>query len=538
MTGEPSTMVVHVSPRGKDATGLMRYLYGPGDHNEHVEQHMVFGSHGMAAAYPGGLNPGEATELGNVVELSWRTQMQQQLALVGASRGGISRDRLTYSDDTLRAGEKEHMYHLIVSLPPGAQWTDQQWEQVGWELVTGMGFTQGPDDDAGCKIVGVRHGLSAEGNDHLHIAINLVREDGRRATVPKYDFAVAQQVARQVEQTLDFVLPLRDPDATPGRSLPAFNKIEMDEARQRGQAVPDRVILQQVVRAAATAATTEEEWINAVLDHPGLSLEASRWAPGGRDLVTGYRVRIGEGRWLNGSQLAPDLTLGKLRPQWAGKETDETRAGALALWREDVLPADAATPGSVTEELHLAVEQLQQWSASVALLDPQDRAAWSRVLAEEAGLVASVARTDGALGRGLTRSAQTLARQALPPWEGGDRSAPVPHYGQTAAQLAARHVQLALRAGSLDQHQGWIAVLQQLHQVSQAIEAAHRARGELASARQLHQVSGVLSQTEQRLSPIPGRGTARSVASQHSYAGTQTTEFGQDQHGLRRQQGY
>ena len=522
-------MVVHVSPRGKDATGLMRYLYGPGDHNEHIDQHMVFGSHGMAAAYPGGLNAGEATELGNVVELSWRTQMQQQLALVGASRSGISRDRLTYSDDTLRAGEKEHMYHLIVSLPPGARWTDQQWERVGWELVVGMGFSQGPDDDAGCKIVGVRHGLSAEGNDHLHIAISLVREDGRRAAVPKYDFAVAQQVARQVEQTLDFVLPLRDPDATPGRSLPAFNKIEMDEARQRGQAVPDRVILQQVVRAAATAATTEEEWVNAVLDHTGVSLEAARWAPGGGDVVTGYRVRIGEGRWLNGSQLAPDLTLGKLRPRWAGNEFDQTRERALGLWREDVSPEGAATPGSVTEELHQAVEQLQQWSASVASLDPQDRAAWSRVLTDEAGLVASVARTDGALARGLTQGAQTLARQALPTRESGDRLAPIPHYGPTAAQLAARHVQLALRATSLDQHQGWIAVMQQLRQVSQAIEAAHYVHGELASARQLQQVSSALSQTERQLIHLRSSCDATQVTSGTSHAVTRPAGLDQEQ---------
>ncbi len=531
MTGEPSTMVVHVSPRGKDATGLMRYLYGPGDHNEHVEQHMVFGSHGMAAAYPGGLNPGEATELGNVVELSWRTQMQQQLALVGASRGGISRGRLAYSDDTLCAGEKEHMYHLIVSLPPGAQWTDQQWEQVGWELVTGMGFTQGPDDDAGCKIVGVRHGLSAEGNDHMHIAINLVREDGRRATVPKYDFAAAQKVARQIEQTLEFVLPLRDPDAAPGRSLPAFNKIEMDEARQRGQAVPDRVILQQVVRAAATAATTEEEWINAVLDHPGVSLEASRWAPGGRDLVTGYRVRIGEGRWLTGSQLAPDLTLGKLRPRWAGNETDESRARALALWREDVPPEDVAKPDSITEELHLAVERLREWSATVASLDPRDRPAWSKVLADQAGLVASVARTDGALARGLTRGAQTLARQALPTREGGDRIAPIPHYGPTAAQLAARHVQLALRANGLDHHQGWIAVMQQLRQVSQAIEAAQRARGELASARQLHQLNEVLEKAEQGLRRVPAGSAGAVDVERRGHSITRTAESDQDQFG-------
>jgi hypothetical protein len=60
--------------------------------------------------------------------------------------------------------------------------------------------------------------------------------------------------------------------------------------------------------------------------------------------------------------------------------------------------------------LRQAAEQLRQWSTSVASLDPQDRPAWSQVLADEAGLVASVVRTDSALDRRWTQGAQTLAR--------------------------------------------------------------------------------------------------------------------------------
>ena len=94
-----------------------------------------------------------------------------------------------------------------------------------------------------------------------------------------------------------------------------------------------------------------------------------------------------------------------------------------------------------------------------------------------------------------------------PPWESGELPAPMPHFGLTAAQQAARHVQLALRANSFDQHRGWIAVMQQLRQVSQAIGGVQRASGELASARQLDQVGGVLSQTEQRLRRHPTAAT-------------------------------
>jgi hypothetical protein len=97
----------------------------------------------------------------------------------------------------------------------------------------------------------------------------------------------------------------------------------------------------------------------------------------------------------------------------------------------------------------------------------------------------------------------------------------MPHFGLTAAQQAARHVQLALRANSFDQHRGWIVVMQQLRQVSQAIEGAQRARGELASDRQLDQASGVLSQTEQRLRrhPTAAAGASRSGPSPSTRAG-------------------
>ncbi|RCO08042.1 relaxase, partial [Bacilli bacterium] len=38
-------------------------------------------------------------------------------------------------------------------------------------------------EGADCAWLAVHHGQSKDGNDHIHIAVNLVREDGRRASI-------------------------------------------------------------------------------------------------------------------------------------------------------------------------------------------------------------------------------------------------------------------------------------------------------------------------------------------------------------------
>ncbi len=50
------------------------------------------------------------------------------------------------------------------------------------------------------------------------------------------------------------------------------------------------------------------------------------------------------------------------------------------------------------------------------------------------------------------------------------------------AEVAARHIALALRASSPDQHRGWVAVLRQLEATVAALRDAQAARGDLAAA--------------------------------------------------------
>lgn len=519
--GAASTMVVHVAPRGKDMAGLMRYLYGSGKGNEHTNQHTLAGSLGVEFGFAGGLSLAEASELGRALETSWHEQVAEANALVGAGQGGVSRASMKAGQGPVSDGEKEHVYHLIVSLPPAASWSDEQWATVAGDLVQGMGFTTDDDDEQGCRWAAIRHGLSGNGNDHLHVAVNLVRQDGRRVQLPPNDFRLAQEVRQRIEATRDFVLPLHDAGRAPVRSLPGYTMTEHALAKEWAQqsglgVVPDRVFLQQVVRAASVAAATEAQWLDAVLDPPDVEVEAARWAPGGRDEVTGYKVRVGDGPWFSASQLASDLTLQKLRPRWAGNEDDISRRQALAIWREEVqLPAPVA-PAVVSTNLDAAEDALARWAGQLRGTDPQDKTTWRHAAVQAAGVVSSLSRDPGADGEVLAGAGQTLSRQALAvvdpavvDKQRADQQEPAalprPSYCPSPAQLAARHVQLAMRAGGTSSHPGWIAVLQQLRQVLAAIEAAQRARRELAAAQQLAGAQRAVGRVEQAAHARYGR---------------------------------
>lgn len=495
-----STMVVHVAPRGKDMAGLVRYLYGPGKANEHTDQHAVAASNGLEFGYSGALTAAEASELGRLLEESWHDQMAEANVLVGAGNGGVARASMKAGGGEASDSEKEHVYHLIVSLPPGTVWSDDEWAMIARDVVKGMGFSAGPDDERGCRWVAIRHGLSANGNDHLHLAVNLVRQDGRRARLPKGDYSLANAVRRSIEERRDFVLPLHDVGRTPVRSLPAYTMAEHAIAKARGHGIPDRVVLQQVIRAAAMASRTEAEWIAGVLEGQGVELEPARWAPGGREVVTGYKVRLGDGPWLTGSQLAPDLTLARMRPRWTDNETDTSRDQARKVWlTEGDLPATVA-PRRVSEHLDAAEEHLARWADELRSADPFDKAGWRETARQAAGVATTFSLDGGPQRVALSDPAQTLSRQAL---HGADQTLPAlarrPGFGSDRAQLAARQMQVALRAGGPASHPGWIAVLQQLRQVVDAMRVAQQARQELSAAQQLARASQSLTVVEQQL---------------------------------------
>lgn len=451
-------------------------------------------------------------------------------ALSGSGRVGqlsLSAAGLAVAEPDSDRNFKEHVYHVVVSLgPEEGSYTDEQWAQVATGIVQGMGFSTGHDDLNANAWAAVRHGLSAQGNDHIHIAINQVRQDGQRTRLSN-DHRLSQVVRRDLEQRLDFVTPLSHlgHDHRPGQGapLPAYTNKEGGEARERTvtghPVVPDRVQLQRLVRAAAGAAGTEAQFIQNVLDQ-GASLQAARWASGAQDTVTGYRVALDEdARWFTASQLAPDLTLSKLRPHWEHQESDESQARALGLWREEIAPTDPVEPGTVNvdEELVAAAQELAEWTELLREAQPGDVTRWYRESAD-AARVASVLspplplpvdRTDTtqpiptSIVLGVAADALTRLHLNNDTPMASPTPAPTVPTGPSHAELAARHMMIAMRASSPDSHRGWLAVLQQFSRTVSAINDAHQVRGELAAAHRVHAVAiSALAEVQERLAQL------------------------------------
>jgi len=227
-----------------------------------------------------------------------------------------------------------------------------------------MGFDDNEGLKAPCRWVAVRHGVSANGNDHVHLAVNLVREDGTKASVHR-DFKRAQDAARALEvkfglEELESVGAERatrgyDPAEreaqarararaqhererpAAGASVPSWERLEAGErdarvAAQMRVAQP-RHELARSVRACAVASTDEGEFVRR-LRRSGV-LVRPRYADARVDVISGYSVatRPQHGErpiWYGGGTLGRDLALPRLRRQWP--DTPDGASAAAAEW--------------------------------------------------------------------------------------------------------------------------------------------------------------------------------------------------------------
>lgn len=522
-------MIIRCHKTGKDAAGLTRYLFGPGKANEHTNQRMVAGSPELTGEWAGQtLSMREATHLGRVVEASWRRQYAPVLAMAGLGEGGISREAL-HSDITARvaAGQvdgavhhdlsslQDHVFHASLSLRPDeAPLTDDQWNEVASKYVEAMGFTN-VDGRPDCSWFAVNHGTSAQGSDHIHVVVCATRRDGTRVDLHNTGRR-SQTVRRDVIERLPYVQALHDPDRAEYTPRPhSYTAAEHNIARDRatrgdGPATPDRVLLQRIVRAAATEATTEAGFINNVIKNPHMEIVAARWQPGtDKQVVTGYKIRAAGRTWFSASSLAPDLTLSKLRGTWT-QETDATRSYARALWAEQAAGERQVATPDVPAQLEHAAAELANVNDALAQLDPSDVGAWSHVEAAAAGATAvlSTAAPHGVDDQGRSsgfgidagRASDVLTRQWLADNFNQPDPAPQIPAGLSGMELATRHMQLAIRASGTDRHNGWAAVIQQLTRTIDAIAGAKQARNDLVAAETLRRDAiGAMTRLEEWL---------------------------------------
>lgn len=192
-----------------------------------------------------------------------------------------------------------------------------------------LGF-DGSAGRAPCRWIAVHHGLSSGGNDHIHLAVNLVRAD-LRLTRPGRDRIAMSKLCGELERRFG----LRVVDGRARRGLPGVSRAEIERARRAGPAAqPERIVLARHVRAAAMAASTEAEFVRR-LKGWGVWVRP-RYGVGGTTEVVGYCVALPpqQGRkaiWFGGGKMAADLTLPKLRASWRPGAAGEALAESVRV---------------------------------------------------------------------------------------------------------------------------------------------------------------------------------------------------------------
>ncbi|WP_146082472.1 relaxase/mobilization nuclease domain-containing protein [Rathayibacter sp. AY1C5] len=471
--------------------GLMTYLAGEGRSNEHTEQHLIAGN-GAIMAMHGESVLDHAAALAvardlNLPKEAFGVTVQRAEKVTDPTTGELMIDSRTGKPVTEKVDAD--VWHCSLSLKAEeGQLSDEKWGQIATEFVRRMGFAGEDIGKADCRWVAVRHGLSKNGNDHIHIAVSRVREDGTKAYIP-YDKRLAQKVSRELERDFD-LQPLHAPERELGERgvVPG----EREAARRRGAVEVDAHRLERAVRSAATSSADEGEFVRR-MRQAGVLIRP-RYAAGRDDVVAGYSVALRPDKgapvvWHGGGRLARDLTLPELRkgwpdePQTAQAAVDEWRATAKNPWRyEPVKPG--REEAELSSDLYSTyAEDMTRLHDYLSTVDPSDRATWAHAAREASGAYAAWSRrlepTPGPLAeasRQLARSAHLRAHESTP------RPTAMPSMAGTTMLILAT-------AGKRNKAAEEAMLLRQIVRTTRAIMDAHKAAGD---ARRTQELAGTI----------------------------------------------
>ncbi|MFE2690546.1 relaxase/mobilization nuclease domain-containing protein [Streptomyces mirabilis] len=341
-------MIPSIHDRGSKTVGLIRYLYGPGTKEEHIDPHLV------AAFDP--LTPDPGRDPNAAYEHLQRLLDQPVNALPASKR------------------PEKHVWHLSVrAAPEDPILSDEDWAAIARRMVAATGIAPDGDEQA-CRWAAVRHA-----DDHIHIIATLVRDDGRRPRLHN-EARRAQTECRRIEADYG----LRRVPPGDGTAAKPPTSAECHKAEREGREQPAREELRETVRRAVAGAMSEEEFFDR-LAAAGLLIR-KRVAPSG-DLL-GYKVALPDNRngekepvFYAGSTLSPDLSLPRIRKRFtAGIPNQGTDA-----------PSVEAPSGPATARRRTAT------------------AAWQAMLVIDHGEDAQVAAHIAAAGEVLDALAKTSA---------------------------------------------------------------------------------------------------------------------------------
>ena len=416
--------------RGENATGLLGYLFGPGEANEHVNPRVIAGWEGYPEPATVEGRP-DHRKLGALLDATWR----------GA---GMTKD-------------DKPVYHVSVALakavpeeglPADPHISDRQFAEVADAMVRRVGLDP-------CRWVAVRHDV--EGATHAHIVATLATESGKRWHPLRGDFFRLGEAARDFEAKWN----LRRTPARDGSAPARETRGETAKTTRNGWRQPTRTMLREQVRAVAGASESVEDFLRrlaaeGVLVEPRLSPTTGE--------PTGYSVAIDrtskdgkvEQVWFGGGKLAADLTLPKLRQRWDGApHVSRLRPGTVvdraAVWESAVRAAGRATAAVDRGDMSAA------WAAS--------------------DFLASAARVvQGREGQALREAARGFERAGF----AGRGEVPAP--SRAGAGLRAAGAMLSLIPFVRDDTQRLLALMAQLAALADAITRMRESQERAAQA--------------------------------------------------------
>lgn len=345
--------------RGGRMAGLMNYLVGEGRSNEHTNPTLIAADDRVAFKYESGdaLSRYDAFEIAEMLDAP-RRAFGVDVKLPEYARSEETGEPLyDESGKKIRVGERDgHVWHCSLSLgPEDGQISHEMWGRIARDFVEQMGFVD-PDGAASSRWAAVHHGASKNGNDHIHIVVQLVREDGTKASVHN-DRPKAQKVCRGLET--EYGLTQLESASAQQRGLSGEKPAEKQRAEQAGVAVSDKFELRRRLRAALATASNAEEYVRHAQDL-GVRVAPS-FQRGSTSEVRGYKValsgrqRDGKAVWYAPSKL--DSTLGW--PDINARFGESGKAAADA-YLASLHTSGAARPGSSAKAHDFSAVQIDR----------------------------------------------------------------------------------------------------------------------------------------------------------------------------------
>ncbi len=447
--------------RSGNVGGLLRYLYGPGRHNEHESPHLVAAWDLESAQELATFEPEVLSGEGAHAVRDFRP-MTASIELATALRPASVTDRM--------------VWHCPLRVAPGDRsLTDAEWAQVARDVMHRTAIAR-QGDPGGCRWIAVRHD-----EESIHLVAVLARQDGSAARVPN-DYRRVREACLVAEQRYGLTVTApADRTAATHTTRAEVEKANRAAARSGGAvgSVPARDWLREQVQHAAAGARDPRDFLDR-LRVAGVVVRERR-APDGS--LSGYAVGRREAGTdpvlYGGGKLAPDLTLPKLQARWARAGGPGVSAGAPSAPEQD----RAQLWKQATEAAAHAAEQVRQ-HADNSDLDGMAGAGDAAAAAAEV-LTAASRLIEGDSGGPLKQAARDYDRAAR---ETRGRL-PQPTLAGTMLRTAALQLARSGKAGRNEAAQ--IALLvAQIGSLSLSVSRLREAQGRAAQAAAARRAAG------------------------------------------------